>query len=121
MKEILKELYRQKKEIDKEISEVEQLVLNEYEAEIQGNLAAKEEPFGDITIGDVKFKIPKYVKWDEGKLEEIALTLDNPKDYIDVKLSVTETTYKTLPETLKAMFEKARKVSSGKINISFKE
>lgn len=117
----LRNLQRQKKEVEAKIIEAEQLILNEYAAEIQGNLAAKDEPYGDVTIGDIKFKIPKYVKWDEAKLEKIAATLDNPTDYIDVKLSVSETSYKTLPENLKTVFSEARKVSSGKINISFKE
>lgn len=104
--------------IKKKILSCEQSLLNQHRIEIEETLSGREEPYGSITIGDITFKIPKYIKWDDEKLEEIALGLDKPRDYIDVKYSVSESKYKALPLELKELFEQARTVTSGKVNIS---
>ncbi len=117
----LKALRQEKQEIEKLIAECEQSILNKYQLEIEETLADKDEPYGDVTIGNIKFKIPKYIKWNTEKLEEIAAELDNPQEWIDYELSVSEAKFKTLPDILKDKFSKARSIKSGKINISFKE
>lgn len=121
LKEKLRSLRAERNIIETKIAECEQSLLNEHHIEIMESLASKDEPYGDVTIGDIKFKIPKYVKWDKAKLEEIALELDNPQDYIDYSLSVSETKLKMMPDYLKSRFTEARKVTAGKININFKE
>ncbi len=121
----LKALRQEKQEIEKLIAECEQSLLNQHQIEIEETLAAKDEPYGDVTIGNIKFKIPKYIKWDESELisiqDEILEQGGNPFDWIDYALSVSETKFKALPDILKDKFSKARSVKAGKINISFKE
>lgn len=122
---LLKGLCLQKERLEQQIAECEQSLLSQHHIEIEESLASKDEPYGDVTIGKIKFKIPKYIKWDNVGLLEIAAEISaqggNPHDWINYKLSVTEIAYKALPEILKDKFSRARKISGGKINISFKE
>lgn len=118
-------LKKVKKHIEAKIAACEQSLLNQHKIEIEETLASKDEPYGDVTIGNVKFKVPKYVKWEQKELinvqNEIIAQGGNPHDWIDYKMSVSETKFKALPDILKNKFDKARKVTSGKINVSIKE
>ena len=67
---------------------------------------------------DIAVEIDKTVKWDQAKLpviwDRIAATGDDPRQYIEVKYSVSETKYKAWPDTLKQPFTPARTVTPGK-------
>lgn len=73
-----------------------------------------------ITDGgfDISVEIGKDVKWDQKALpaiwDRIAATGDDPRQYIDVKYSVSEAKFKAWPDTLKKPFEAARTVTPGK-------
>lgn len=125
MKEQLKELYAQREQLLIKIQECEQSLINENHIELEDSLNSKPEPYGDVSIGDIKFNIPKYVSWNNDKLFDLAAEISeqggDPLDWIDTKLSVSETKYKAMPDILKAKFEAARTVKAGKINIKFKE
>ena len=62
---------------------------------------------------DIAVEIDKTVKWDQAKLpviwDRIAATGDDPRQYIEVKYSVSETRYKAWPDTLKEPFTPARR------------
>lgn len=62
--------------------------------------------------------LPKRIDWDQGKLAEIAgniaLAGEDPSDFIDTKLTVSERKFGALPESWRKGFEPARTVRSGK-------
>jgi hypothetical protein len=62
--------------------------------------------------------LPKRIDWDQGKLAEIAANIasagEDPSDFIDTKLSVSERKFGALPESWRKGFEPARTVRSGK-------
>lgn len=67
---------------------------------------------------DISIEIDKTVKWDQKQLaaifERIAASGEKATDYIDLKYGVSETRFKSWPETLKKPFEAARTVTPGK-------
>jgi hypothetical protein len=70
---------------------------------------------GDVTvIAD----LAKRIDWDQTKLaqiaENIALAGDDPTEFIETKLSVSERKYGALPESWRKGFEPARTVRTGK-------
>lgn len=70
---------------------------------------------GDVTvIAD----LTKRIDWDQAKLaqiaENIALAGDDPTEFIETKLSVSERKYGALPESWRKGFEPARTVRTGK-------
>lgn len=120
LQEELTELLRKKHAIEQKIKKVKQSLFNQHKIEIEEALEAKEEPYGDVTIGDVTFKMPKNVRWDQEKLFNLACSLPNPKDWVDFKLSVTETKFKAMPHYLKDSFKKARSIKGGTLSIKLK-
>ena len=82
--------------------------------------------FGTAHISDgplhVKFELPKKVSWNQTILQEIAERIvasgDKVEDYIDVKLSVSETRYTRWPTALQQQFAAARTVDEGKPTIT---
>ena len=62
--------------------------------------------------------LPKRIDWDQGKLAEIAANIasagEDPSDFIDTKLTVSERKFGALPESWRKGFEPARTVRSGK-------
>lgn len=73
---------------------------------------------------DVSVEIDKSVKWNQKHLAEIfaRITASGEKatDYIDLKYSVSETCFKSWPETLRKPFEAARTVTPGKPKFTLK-
>jgi len=67
---------------------------------------------------DISVEIGKTVAWDQTKLpaiwDRIAATGEDPRQYIEVKYSVSETKFKAWPDTLKQPFSAARTVTPGK-------
>lgn len=78
--------------------------------------------FGTAHINDgalhVKYELPKKVTWNQAVLKEmaerIAASGEKVEDYIDVKLSVSESRYSNWPTTLREQFAAARTVEEGK-------
>jgi hypothetical protein len=70
---------------------------------------------GDYTV---VADLPKRVDWDQEKLAQIAANIaasgEDPAEFIDTKLSVSERKYGALPEAWRKGFEPARTVGSGK-------
>ena len=66
----------------------------------------------------VKFDLPKKVVWDQKKLQSIAQRIVSSgeaiENYIDVKLSVSESRYTNWPPALQQQFSDARTVQAGK-------
>lgn len=74
-----------------------------------------------ITDGGVEIHvtIPKKVKWEQALLKDavevIAKTWnENPEDYVDIEVKVSETRYGAWPPAIAALFEDARTVEAGK-------
>ena len=70
---------------------------------------------GSVTvIGE----LPKRIDWDQEKLTQIAENIasagEDPAEFIDTKLSVSERKYSALPESWRKGFEPARTVRTGK-------
>ncbi len=70
---------------------------------------------GDYTV---VADLPKRVDWDQEKLAQIAQNIadsdEDPAEFIDTKLSVSERKYTVLPEAWRKGFEPARTVGFGK-------
>ncbi|MDF1854206.1 hypothetical protein [Pseudooceanicola sp.] len=74
---------------------------------------------GDYTV---VADLPKRVDWDQEKLAQIARNIadsgDDPAEFIDTKLSVSERKYGALPEAWRKGFEPARTVKVGALKVS---
>jgi hypothetical protein len=72
---------------------------------------------------DIKITIPKNVNWDQEQLAKAMETIkgwgENPADYVDVKLSVSETKFKAWPPAIRDLFAPARTVKPGKAKFEF--
>jgi hypothetical protein len=70
---------------------------------------------GDYTV---VADLPKRVDWDQEQLAQIARNIadsgEDPAEFIDTKLAVSERKYGALPEAWRKGFEPARRVGSGK-------
>jgi hypothetical protein len=62
--------------------------------------------------------LPKRIDWDQAKLAQIAENVatagEDPAEFIDTKLSVSERKFGALPESWRKGFEPARTVRTGK-------
>lgn len=82
--------------------------------------------FGTAHVNDgtlhVKYELPKRVTWNQAILKEMAERIvasgEKIEDYIDVKLSVSESRYSNWPTTLREQFAPARTVEEGKPSIT---
>ena len=78
--------------------------------------------FGVVRLTDdgvtVVADIDKRVEWDESQLsalmERIAADGENPRDYVEVSLRVSERKYASWPPHIRKVFEAARTVRTGK-------
>jgi hypothetical protein len=76
---------------------------------------------GTVRLADGNYTViadlPKRVDWDQEKLAQIAANIadsgDDPADFIDTKLTVSERKYGALPEAWRKGFEPARTVKVG--------
>ena len=70
---------------------------------------------GDYTV---VADLPKRIDWDQETLAQIARNIadsgEDPAEFIDTKLTVSERKYGALPEAWRKGFEPARTVGSGK-------
>jgi hypothetical protein len=82
--------------------------------------------FGTAHVNDgallVKYELPKKVTWSQTILKEMAERIvasgDKVEDYIDIKLSVSESRYTNWPQALQEQFAAARTVEEGKPTIT---
>ena len=82
--------------------------------------------FGTAHVSDgalhVKYELPKKVSWSQPILKEMAERIvasgDKVEDYIDIKLSVSESRYINWPPALQQQFAAARTVEEGKPTIT---
>jgi len=67
---------------------------------------------------EIRIEVPKNVAWDQAKLAAAIETIrgwgENPTDYVDTKLSVSENSYKAWPPAIRDLFTPARTVKPGK-------
>jgi len=74
---------------------------------------------GDYTI---VADLPKRVDWDQEKLAQIAVNIaesgEDPAEFIDTKLSVSERRYTALPEAWRKGFEPARTMKTGTLKVT---
>ena len=72
---------------------------------------------------EIKIEVPKNVSWDQAKISAAMETLkgwgENPADYVDIKLSVSETRFKAWPPAIRDLFAPARTVKPGKPKFAF--
>lgn len=66
--------------------------------------------------------LPKRVDWDQQKLAQIAANIaasgEDPAEFIDTRLSVSERKYGALPEAWRKGFEPARTVKLGALKVT---
>lgn len=74
---------------------------------------------GDYTV---VADLPKRVDWDQEKLAQIAANIadsgEDPAEFIDTRLSVSERKYGALPEAWRKGFEPARTVKTGTLKVT---
>lgn len=74
---------------------------------------------GDYTVVT---DLPKRVDWDQEKLAQIAANIadsgEDPAEFIDTKLAVSERKYGAMPEAWRKGFEPARTVKAGNLKIT---
>jgi len=81
---------------------------------------------GTVRLVDGAFTViadlPKRVDWDQEKLAQIAASIaasgEDPAEFIDTKLSVSERKYGALPAAWREGFEPARTVRTGALKIT---
>lgn len=92
-----------------------------YEPHIAAAYSAQEKDFGTVRVTDGGYEIivdtPKKVEWDAAKLQaagdRIALTGDDPHEYLEISVSVSERKYTAWPAHIREVFEPARTVRPG--------
>ncbi|MCR9140045.1 MAG: hypothetical protein NXI27_28910 [Alphaproteobacteria bacterium] len=74
---------------------------------------------GDYTV---VADLPKRVDWDQEKLAHIAANIaesgEDPAEFIDTRLTVSERKYGALPEAWRKGFEPARTVKTGTLKVT---
>lgn len=74
---------------------------------------------GDYTV---VADLPKRVDWNQEKLVQIAANIadsgEDPAEFIDTKLTVSERKYGALPEAWRKCFEPARTVKTGSLKVT---
>ena len=70
---------------------------------------------------DITVTLPKRVKWDQAQLRAAVDTIsgwgENPDDYVDIEIKVTERRYDAWPPAIRDLFTPARTVEVGKAKI----
>ncbi len=82
---------------------------------------------GTVRLADGAFTViadlPKRVEWDQERLTQIAAGIaaagEDPAEFIDTALKVSERKYAALPEAWRKGFEPARTVKTGALKVVF--
>lgn len=118
-----KDLLKRLRHAENELRDAQMIVRNLKAEIIEANkdgiaaaLRSKDDPFGTVTIENIKFNVPKQVKWDQDKLEHLYKEIgETANEYIKIKYDVSESAYKAWPSVIKEQFEPARTVNTGSI------
>ena len=81
---------------------------------------------GTVRLADGEFTVvadlPKRVEWDQEKLAQMAQNIadsgEDPAEFIDAKLTVSERKYGALPASWREGFEPARTVKTGTLKVT---
>ena len=100
--------------------------LQRYGEQARSALRDSGRDFGTAHVSDgalhVKYELPKKVTCSQTILKEMAQRIaasgDKVEDYIDIKLSVSESRYTNWPTALQEQFAAARTVEEGKPSIT---
>ncbi|WP_397409437.1 hypothetical protein [Polaromonas sp.] len=100
--------------------------LQRYGEQARSVLRDSGRDFGTAHVNDgalhVKYELPKKVTWSQPILKEMAERIvasgDKVEDYIDIKLSVSESRYINWPPAMQQQFAAARTVEEGKPTIT---
>lgn len=125
----LQQILDKEKELDilkNQIAELYEDLEDTISQEVVEKLKKKEYNCGTVNVllGDyqIKYVVPKKVIWDQDELallkQSIADANQDPKMYMETKLSIKESLYNNWSEDLKNFFGKARTVEQGKPRIS---
>lgn len=79
---------------------------------------------GTVSFNDgvvrIACELPKKVEWDQGKLrrivERIRAAGDDPTEFVEISYRVSETKYNSWPTPMRASFDPARTLKTGKPN-----
>lgn len=67
---------------------------------------------------EIKITVPKTVAWDQDQLAKAVETIkswgEDPAEYVETKLSVSETKFKAWPSAIRDLFAPARTTKAGK-------
>ena len=67
---------------------------------------------------DIKITVPKNVSWEQDKMRAAVETIkgwgEDPAEYVDTKITVSERAYDAWPSAIRDLFEPARTVKQGK-------
>ena len=104
-------------------------LLNRKAGQIKFAYSEKPEPFGVVNLSvaekNIKLDTVKKVEWEQSELEKLWKKIEadgaDPKQYINVVYSVSETLYKTFGDNLRAYFDPARTVRAGSTSIKISE
>lgn len=118
----IKVLTAEKKQLETEL-------LSSLDNQIKEQIGAKDYGCGTANVsGDgykVKVMVNKKVTWDPDLLAEVFDKIqdsgDDPFEYIQRKLTVSETAYKNWPSMIQKIFEPARTVEPAKPRITIEE
>lgn len=77
---------------------------------------------GVVRLRDHDYEIicdlPKKPKWDQAKLQQAVRTIEtwgsDPREYVELTIKVSETSYNAWPSEIRAIFEPARTLETGK-------
>lgn len=123
------ELDQQIKALKEELEQVD-MKLDAALSPIASELRAqKGKDTGSVTFERDGFEIvanlPKKVKWDNGKLADLAKKMsesgDDPTQWLKLTYGVDERSFTSWPDGIKAAFASARTVETGKPTYKFKQ
>lgn len=108
--------------LKRQLAKLDAALEHVYSGKAKAALLESGRDFGTVHIADgplhIKYDLPKKVTWDQKLLSEIAERVvtsgEQVKNYIDVKLSVSESRYTNWPPALQQQFAAARTVEAGK-------
>ena len=101
---------------------IEAAIALRYEQRAVGARAAAGKDTGTVRLRDgsveIAVDLPKKVEWDQPRLaalaEQIRAGGEDPSQYLEVSMRVSERAYIAWPERIRAAFEPARTVRSGR-------
>ena len=118
------ELKARAKQLDDKLHEV---LTSRYARSAAEKRQAKKEDTGTVRIADDSFiviaDLPKRIDWNEEGLCAVEAKLfemgEPPADYIKIRRTVSENSFKAWPKSLRDMFEPYRTVGVGKPSFKF--